>query len=429
MADQSLRPLLRAVETLVVPDPEHGRVVVLRDTEGVTDKSVCIPPPLLPIVARFTGERTCARIAEELSAELGAKVDVDVVERAAEALEEALFLEGPAYAAARAKVVAAFQASPTRAASHAGGAYLKDPDELRAYVESKCIGEAKEKKRPKGAGGGATRRKRSPAQAPAERMVALVAPHIDPWRGAVGYGHAYGALAESLDRKADTFIVFGTSHAPMRRPFALCRKAFDTPFGAMECDTATVDRIAKKSHFDPYADEFNHRREHSIEFQVVFLKHLLGARPARIVPILAGLGSQQATKTDPAHEVETSRFLESIREVVHELGPRAVLVAGADMAHVGPRFGDAEPYDEGARARLARTDETSLARAAEGDPSGFWTDVAKDLETRRVCGLAPIYSLLQVLPGKTRGQLLHYEQTVDEDDGSIVSHAAMGFYA
>jgi hypothetical protein len=46
-----------------------------------------------------------------------------------------------------------------------------------------------------------------------------------------------------------------------------------------------------------------------------------------------------------------------------------------------------------------------------------------------VCGLAPIWSLVQSLAGGARGQLLHYEQTVDADDGSIVSHAAVGFYA
>jgi len=34
-----------------------------------------------------------------------------------------------------------------------------------------------------------------------------------------------------------------------------------------------------------------------------------------------------------------------------------------------------------------------------------------------------------VTPPTTRAEHLHYEQTVDEEDGSIVSHAALGFYA
>jgi MEMO1 family protein len=413
MTKASFRPALRPVETLVLPDPAHGRVLVLRDCEGVAEARVCIPSPLIAIVARFTGERTCAQIAHDLSLELGVDVDVDVVLRAARTLDESLFLEGPTYRAAREKVVSTFSALPTRSASHAGGAYLADPSELRAYLESECLAKATP---------------RAPARM-GERMVALVSPHIDPWRGAVGYGQAYAALAETLAPEADTFVIFGTSHAPMQRPFALCRKAFDTPFGAMPCDDEAMDRIARACHFDVYADEFNHKREHSIEFQVVFLKHLLKRRPARIIPVLAGLGEPQARKSDPTRDADAMRFLDAIREIVLERGRRAVVVAGADMAHVGPRFGDSKAYDTSARARLAATDEESLSRAAQGDAKSFWTDVAKDLETRRVCGLGPIYSLIKTLPGGARGKLLHYEQTIDESDGSIVSHAALGFYA
>jgi hypothetical protein len=54
--------------------------------------------------------------------------------------------------------------------------------------------------------------------------------------------------------------------------------------------------------------------------------------------------------------------------------------------------------------------------------------VSDDLDTRRVCGLAPVYSLLRVIDPKSKGELRHYEQTVDPDEGSIVSHAAVGFY-
>jgi len=60
---------------------------------------------------------------------------------------------------------------------------------------------------------------------------------------------------------------------------------------------------------------------------------------------------------------------------------------------------------------------------------GFWSHVSADLDQRRVCGLAPIWSLLRTLgPGGAKGRVLHYEQTVDGQDGSIVSHAAVGFY-
>jgi AmmeMemoRadiSam system protein B len=215
----------------------------------------------------------------------------------------------------------------------------------------------------------------------------------------------------------------------MREPFALCRKAFDTPFGPVDADGESIDVLARAADgFDPYADQFNHKREHSLEFQVVFLKHLLGNRPCRIVPVLAGLGRHQASGEDPGQDARVNRFLDEVRRLVEARPGRVVVVAGADLAHVGPRFGDGAAYDAKQRKALEATDRASLGHAATRDADGFWAHVAGDLEERRVCGLAPIWSLLRSLSGATDGRLLHYEQTVDREDGSIVSHAALGFY-
>jgi AmmeMemoRadiSam system protein B len=406
-----VRPRLRPVETIVVPDPRHGKVLVLRDTQGIAKGHAVIPPQLVPIVARFDGRRTCVQVAREASRELGGDVPVDLVERLARQLDEGLFLEGETFARALEEARVEFTTQAARPASHAGGAYPGEPGELAEYINRTCLAAAG----PPGGEG---------------RVRALVAPHIDPWRGAVGYGHAYGALAASLakDDHVDTFVVLGTSHAPMREPFALCRKGYDTPLGLMPVDEAFVAELAAASDFDPYGDELNHKREHSIEFQAVFLRHVLGDRKARIVPILAGLGDQQVSRKAPRGTAAVARFLDALRAGIEKRNGRVIVVAGADMAHVGPRFGDPEPHDAEARDALARTDRTSLDLATRADPRGFWDHVAADLEQRRVCGLAPIFSLVDVLGDPARGELLHYEQNVDPDDGSIVSHASLAFY-
>jgi AmmeMemoRadiSam system protein B len=390
-------------------------VLVLRDTQGVAKEHAVIPPPLVPVVARFDGASTCVEIARATSAELGVEVPVDVVVDLASRLDERLMLEGPTFARALAETRDAFDRVAVRPATHAGGAYPADRDELSAYL-NECIARASRSSRPSGA---------SPS--PVGELVGLIAPHIDPWRGAVGYGHAYGALAATLPTRAQTFVVLGTSHAPMREPFALCRKAFDTPLGPIDVDGEAVDALASACAFDPWADGFNHKREHSIEFQAVFLKHVLKGRPTRIVPILAGLGEHQAHATDPCRDPRVKRFLDALRELVSRESGRVVVVAGADLAHVGPRFGDRAPGDA-ARETLARTDGASLDHVVAGASREFWSHVVADLDTRRVCGLAPIFTMLEVLPEDTRGTRLHYEQTVD-DDGSVVSHAAVGLYA
>ena len=383
---------------------------MLRDTQGVTSSHVILPMDLVPIVGRFDGTRTCEAIARLASDEMGERVSTERVVRLASELEEALFVDGAPYRRERARIERTFADADVRAASHAGGAYHGEPAKLAQYIEEECFGIT-------GAASAADE---------GGRLLGLVAPHIDPWRGARGYGEAYGVLAKALPADADTFVLFGTSHAPMREPFSLCRKAFDTPLGRLEADLDSIDAIAKASDFDPYADQFNHKREHSLEFQAVFLRHLLGGRKARIIPILAGLGEHQSSGESPSGARAVERFLDAVRKVIDTKS--AIVIAGADLAHVGPRFGDPRPFDAGERAALHETDRESLDHATRGDAEAFWRHVAGDLETRRVCGLAPIYSLLRTVATGSRGRLRHYEQNVDPDEGSIVSHAALGFY-
>jgi len=381
---------------------------MLRDTQGVASSHVLLPAAFIPVVVRFDGRRTCQEIAREASAEMRERVPVDVVVRLATELEDALFIDAAPFRAERDRIQREFAAAPIRPASHAGGAYHEDPEKLAKYIDEECLSVANGKKS-------------------SRSLSALIAPHIDPWRGAKCYGHAYSTLRAALPADIDTFVLFGTSHAPMNEPFSICKKAFETPFGAVDADHEAIDRIAAavKGDFDVYADQFNHKREHSLEFQAVFLRHLLGKR-IKIVPILAGLGEQQHTGKSPSAAKAIERFYEAVRDVVAERN--AVVIAGADLAHVGPRFGDHEPFTDRQRVTLDRTDHESLDHAERADAEGFWSHVAADLDTRRVCGLGPIYSLLRTMAPDSKGRLTHYEQTVDAEEGSIVTHAAMGFF-
>ena len=112
------------------------------------------------------------------------------------------------------------------------------------------------------------------------------------------------------------------------------------------------------------------------------------------MPVLAGLGAHQAERARTRSATRASkRFLDGVRALVESRPGRVVVVAGADLAHVGPRFGDAKPYDEGQRAGLEQADRASLERATALDAAAFWATWRRDLEERRVCGLAPIWSL------------------------------------
>jgi AmmeMemoRadiSam system protein B len=296
-----------------------------------------------------------------------------------------------------------------RPPAFAGGAYHADPEKLRRWLDEVCLARAPEGGRRRG------------------DIVGLVAPHIDPWRGVEGYARAYGALRDHPSAHVDTYVLLGTSHAPMRRPFALTRRTFATPLGALEVDDERVDELARASRFDPFADEALHDREHSLELQAVFLRHLSGSRPIRIVPILCGLGACPWIGRDPATDPGVESFLVALADVC--AGRSVCVVAGADLAHVGPRFGDRAACDEAAREDLAEVDRASLALAAGPSARELFFQLQRDIGTRRVCGLGPMYTLARALRPGARGEVLHYEQTIDPKDGSIVSYGAVGYWA
>ncbi len=57
----------------------------------------------------------------------------------------------------------------------------------------------------------------------------------------------------------------------MRAPFSVKTKTFETPFGPLACDREWVKGLAERSRFDVFGDEYQHKAEHAIEFQAVFL--------------------------------------------------------------------------------------------------------------------------------------------------------------
>jgi hypothetical protein len=116
--------------------------------------------------------------------------------------------------------------------------------------------------------------------------------------------------------------------------------------------------------------------------------------------------------------------LDALREVMATVPRRYCLLAGADLAHVGPRFGDPRPISRAELARVELEDRALLAVVAEGDVDTFFATVLREGDRRRVCGLSPIYALLRLLPD-VRGRLLRYGQWPDPQ--GTVSFASMAF--
>jgi hypothetical protein len=322
-----------------------------------------------------------------------------------------LFLEGPRVDGERARQRAAFLGAPTRPAFLAGRSYDGEPDALAATLAGQF-------EPPDGPG---------PIGPPRDILVrGLVAPHIDFSRGGPGYAWAYRTLAEARD--ADCFIVVGTAHAGLDgHSFAATAKAFETPFGPLEVDREVLDAVTRRAPADLFAAEPAHRSEHSIEFQAVWLQYLrrAGGGERRIVPLLASFAHECLLRgKSPAGQPEIDAVLDALRDAMATIPRRYCIVAGADLAHVGPRFGDEWRAGRTELARVQSEDRALLAPVVRADAEGFFAEALRQQDRNRICGLSPIYALLRLLPGGA-GRLLHYGQWPDPE--GAVTFASVSF--
>ena len=423
-------PRLRALEAFPV-EHEGQRCVALRDPAGFTDQIAVLPAGLLDLVSLFDGEHSVEEIQGILArrhaqAPTAAQI-ADVVER----FDAAGFLDSDRFRERRRALEEAFRLSPVRPAAHAGGAYAGDASALRAQIDGffsgpdgpDTAGNRDFLTDPVASPSAAAPKAISPSAA-APQTRALIAPHIDFHRGGSTYAWAYREVLERSD--ADLYVVLGTCHAGMPDPFAVTLKPYDTPLGPVPVDREFYDALSRRAGQDLLASEPAHRAEHSIEFQVVMLKHIVGRRrPFAILPVLASyLHESLRSGGNPEADPRVPRFVDALRETMAASSRRVCLVAGVDLAHVGPRFGDPKPNTATSLARVERADRAMLESVVGVDARGFYAGVAADHDARRICGLSPIYTLLRLLP-EARGRLLRYTQWPDPQ--GAVTFCAVAF--
>ena len=328
-------------------------------------------------------------------------------------LDDLLMLDSPRFEEAYREIRDAYRQLEIRQAAFDGRSYPAEPDALKGFLDGHF------------AAAGRMREGAGDAPAPSvSRPRALIAPHLDPRRAGPAIARAYLELDPAAEGPLRV-VVFGTGHSLMEDRVALTRKHFETPLGRVVTDIPFVEAVASRLGAAAYHAELAHRDEHSIEFQALYLKHRLGARPFTIVPILCGgFHSLVEQGITPRDDATFEGLIEAVREAGRGLGGETVYVAGVDLSHVGPRFGD-PPLDTRVKEEVEAIDREALAAAARGDADGWFTSIAAHQDSTRICGHAPVYAMLRcVAPGE--GRLLDYEQS-DEKDGSMVSIAAMAW--
>jgi AmmeMemoRadiSam system protein B len=366
------------------------------------------------ILQQFDGTRTTAEIASALGSEFQITVDPELVSELARQLDEAGFIESDRFAALKAERNRTFRSLPMRRAAFAGVSYASTAEVLSRELDERFADVVRARQAESEPPG----RVRDHADPPS----GVIAPHIDLRVADDTYAHAYKCFFGAR-RRPDLFVIFGTAHALVTEPFVATRVGYDTPLGPVPTASDFVDAVAVRYGGDLFADEAVHEREHSIEFQAVHLRYLFGVDVPPIVPILCGtLEGDERGEVDRDRGVLAERLLSAIRGAAIERGWRVCVIAGADLAHLGPRFEDEEsPLDSASLELLEAEDRVTLGHVERGDARRFFRSVSHDGNRRRICGLTPIYMTMK-WAGGAPGVVHRYHQWLE--DGSVVSFAA-----
>jgi MEMO1 family protein len=413
-----VRPRVRLLDVIELPQND-GLKIVLRDPEGF-GRTVVLPFGAALAVSFMDGQHTGAEIRQAFKTQTDVPLALNDLERLIAQLDEAYLLDNRRFQRYRDEQIERYLASPVRPAAHAGDAYAADADELREQLAG-LFAELPVEPSPEG------------AQQTGE-LCAMVAPHIDFARGGPLFAQAYRQIEEHSN--ADLFVIFGTAHGGLENYFSITRKDFETPLGLVRTDSDFIDRLTQHlgsslagQQIDLAAGELAHRHEHSIEFQTVFLQYVLGGkREFRIVPVLVGSFAEFiGDGLQPDDSPEIASFLAALAAAAADYPGRICYLSAADLAHIGPRFGDRDPLDKERLAEQAQDDRRLLDAVCRVDTAALFRHVADQQDRSRICGLPPTWTMLEAAR-PSRGELLDYHQAVDPEGLTCVSFASLAFY-
>jgi AmmeMemoRadiSam system protein B len=245
---------------------------------------------------------------------------------------------------------------------------------------------------------------------PRGRLDAVIAPHAGlMYSGPVG---AYAYKAAAAGGPYDAAVLVGPSHFVGFEGVALYPDgAFETPLGLAAIDEALGRELLETS---PIVQPMPavHRREHSLEMQLPFIRRLLP--DLKIVPLLMG------------HQ--TSATIHALAAAIEAIAPgrRILLAASTDLSHYFDAA-TAETLDRRVIAAVSAFDPAQLLELFEGFPEG---------ERGRfvACGGGPMIAVMMAARarGARHGRVLSYMHSgqISGDNAGVVGYlaAALGTF-
>lgn len=425
-------PKLRPIRAFGAQQQDGKMMLGLADARQITDQMIFVSPAFQAILPMMTGEKTIDAIV----AEVGRGLTRPVMESLVAQLDRAGLLEGPTFDALHSKMKKEFDSlshlPPASTAAMADALVQQEfgeqttdaqkaehaPRKLREMLESW------------------TKQVMDQVPDPSFDVLprAIIAPHLDYFRGWPNYAHAYGRL-RVVDRP-DRVVILGTNHFGMGTGVTACDKGFETPLGICEYDAGFADLVKKNlpgaQSEQLFQHRYDHEREHSIELHIPWVQHVFAAKGGSHPKVFSALVHDPCPNNGESYDnkgLGILPFVEAMKKAIESAPGKTLIVASADLSHIGATFGDQQTYvgdtDEAKafREKIHRHDMEMLQLISEGKAEELVASMAWQQNPTRWCSVGNIVAAIKIT-GAKNVKMLNYLAAGDDQGQALVSSCA-----
>lgn len=270
-----------------------------------------------------------------------------------------------------------------RQATHAGSWYSDQADELTSQLESLLA---------------IARPGLVQGMTPKKNLKALIGPHA-------GYSYsgktaAFGYVDVDPDA-VETVFLLGPSHHVYLEGCALSKASvYRTPVGDITVDVDLCNELAGSGKFKRMSIDVD-QDEHSLEMHLPYIRHVMGGKAFKLVPIMVGYLD---AKLEKAYGELLAPFFDR---------PGTIFIISSDFCHWGRRFRFTY-WDKCVPIwkSIEDLDKQGMNMIEQKNADGFRAYLSEFGNT--ICGRFPIQIFLQVVAHSTQSaevKFVHYAQS------------------
>ncbi len=405
MINNEIIPQIRFDLELISIENEGHQFILLSDKQQYTSSDIMISVELYDFLINIPFSTRYSDLASIFGIENNEILQL-IIENI-KFLDEAGFLESKKFYEKRNQIEKEYLELKERPYLFAGKSYPYEINELNDFMKKLFSSSDFEKYR--------------------SNAKALIIPHIDLKLIDESHFVYSSAYHSAYDTDFDLLVILGTAHYYSSDYFMLTYKNYTSPLGVSKTDIELLNLWNAESGNILHFNEFAHKIEHSIEFQILLSQYYFKDKNYTVLPILVGSFHDFILKNEfPENNEKFSTLINSLNIAIKKIGKKPLFISSVDFAHIGRKFDDnfdAESYLE----QLKIDDKNLIDSIINYDKNKFFQYIIDTKDKNKICGTSPIYSML-ALNGVYKGKLLNYSQWNDIATKSAVSFASIALY-